>query len=222
MDKIELRNGKTIERQSLTKEVYEDLLRNAEKRMDGFAGLKMEVDVLNDRRVLVEENGHYTIYYNLPDLQNVISDVKELENSSEMLLNKNSYGERFSEHVEELVRGLLSDLQMTDEKLDDSLLKKIDNKVRTLEHGGQSFNEDHLINYIALIGLMLTKYHGAVWQMEKADDGVTWNPYQVRNQEIQFFIYLYEDIFMNKVSADIVYEVYATMEDIIKYNLFRV
>jgi hypothetical protein len=80
------------------------------------------------------------------------------------------------------------------------------------------------MHYIAVIGSALIAKRQVAWEMELADDGVTWNPVLVvRGQEIPCFEYLYEDVFVNEEREEgaepLLTEIYETTDMIIERNL---
>ena len=99
-------------------------------------------------------------------------------------------------------------------------MEQIDKRISKLPDA-DAFNEDHMINYVALIGEIIIKNYGAKWDMQLSGDGSTWNPYlRVNDQQLQFFTFLYEDIFLNSgTNKHVVLSVYKTAEEIIRVNL---
>lgn len=71
-------------------------------------------------------------------------------------------------------------------------------------------------NFIALMGELLIKKYDAEWIMELSSDNITYNPYlKIRDKKVQFFIYLFEDIFIKeKPVANLLTEIYRTVDEI--------
>ncbi|MBO9204219.1 MULTISPECIES: hypothetical protein [Niastella] len=222
MESIELNNGQKINCKSLTKIEYNSLLK------DTVGGIveriwtqyNIAVHQLKNGQVVVEENSYYTLYDNLEDVDKVLLNAVGNSNGSEILAGKNIYGAKFPEEVPVLIKQLCQILDINYTSSNEQLLKDIDAKVNRLADP-QQFRESHLIHFIALIGDVIIRKYSAEWKMELASDGTTWNPYLIiNNQDVQFFVYLYEDIFINRVQEEgLLFGIYKTVVAIREHNL---
>lgn len=217
MDKIELSNGKSIVCKSLTEIEFEALLKQGvPKQFNSFKD-KYEIDVyqLLNKEVIVKEGDYYTWYNNLDDLNKVLDDASG--SGIEILHNNNIYGETFPNFTDTLINELLSELNIENRKFDKDLLNAIDIKVSKLKDP-KSFRKKHLLHFIVIIGETLIKDGYGMWSMELASDGITWNPYlKIKDHNINYFIYLYEDIYMDN-AGNMLLETYETVKAIINDN----
>lgn len=222
MDSIKLSNGLKIKCKSLEKAEYETITKDgAGKPIAKFKELyNIDVHQLTNGQVVVNENDYYTLYFSLEDLDAVLQDATGAAEGVEMMQHINVYGEAFPAQTTDLIKQLLSLLHMEYTSPTPALLNEIDAKINQLEDP-QSFREDNLISFVALLGELFINKDQAEWRMELASDGVTWNPYMlVRGEPVQFFGYLYEDIFINQSNYDqLLSEVYETVNEIIKQNI---
>jgi hypothetical protein len=219
---IKLNDGTEVKCKALTKSEYElmvkastgGLIRQSNDNYD------IEAHRLKNNQVLVKEGEYYTLYNNLDDLNKVLENSVPPGNGVEILRNKNQYGSLFPERTEQLVRELCADLKIQYQEPDETLLRKIDVMIGRMDDA-DSFNEKHFINFLATIGEAIVKNSKARWYMKLASDGVTWNPYLIINgKQIQFFSYLYEDIFLTESNrAGLLVEIYETINDIKDKNL---
>jgi hypothetical protein len=223
MSSIVLTSGKKIRCKAITKTEYDKLKKASVGGIIDKLKEKYDIEtyVLKTGQAIVAEKDYYTLYNSLDDLKLVLNDASAGNQGVEVLRNVNIYGSDFPGQTSNLVRQLCVDLDAPFEQFDMNLLSLIDQKISDLRDP-ESFNEDHLINYIALIGeVVKEKYHGT-WDMQLASDGQTWNPYlQINNERVQFFTYLYEDIVLNYHNGNrhIIIEIYKTVEDIIKNQI---
>lgn len=222
MDTIELSNGLSIKCQSLTKSEYEILLK--ESIGDSIHRLKerygVDVHQLKNNKVIVKEEDYYTLYYSLDDLDKVLLDASGASQGSEILLNKNPYGKSFSDSTNMLIKELLSSLSLAYKDPDERVLKIIEDRVNSLPNA-ESYKKEHIMHFIAVVGEVLKKKYAASWDMILSSDGITWNPYMIiKGYQIQFFTYLYEDVFLgSSVHYSFLTEVCETIDEIVKYNL---
>jgi len=96
----------------------------------------------------------------------------------------------------------------------------IDQKIDTLQDPLE-FKRRYFINLIALVGEVYISAGKAKWEMKISGDSVTWNPYLIiKKQEVNFFVYLYEDVFLVSANKERgLLEIYETIGDIERYNL---
>lgn len=224
MDIIELSNGESIRCKSLTKDEYQLLLKDNKREaiqrfLDRYG---IEVRNIKGNSVVVKEQDYYTLYFSIEDLDKVLLDATGALGGKELLLNKNLYGQKFPEKTDSLIKQLLLKLQIQYVPLDEKLLKEIDKAILVLPNP-HLFKEEYFLNFIAIVGETLIRKHNISWQMEMAADRMTWNPYLIiRNQRVQFFVYLYEDVFLKENSSTnspFLSEIFETVEDIIQYNI---
>lgn len=171
--------------------------------------------------MIVNEEDYYTLYHSIDDLDKVLNDANNSSNGTEVLFNRNPYGGDFPNHTGELISKLSTSLNINDTSgiLDMGYLKKVDEKIN-LTINPKEFYEQNFINIIALIGTVVIQKYGAKWDMKLADDKHTWNPnLKVKNESLEFFTYLYEDVFLNNQTKNIIPEVYQTAVDIVRHNI---
>lgn len=222
MDSIQLNNGLTVKCKSLSKEEYNSSLKDTPGSSIKRFKEKYNIDVhqLRNGQVLVKEDDYYTLYYNLGDLDMVLLNASGYSQGVEILRNKNIYGSDFPAKTDSLINQLCISLSIEYKETNEQLLKEVDTKINKLKDP-ELFREGYFINFIALIGESLIKKHQARWEMKIASDGSTWNPYLIINDHrVQFFTYLYEDIFISHSQEDhLLFEIYETVNAIREHNL---
>ncbi len=221
MNAIDLSDGTHINCQDLDEREYYDLLKktgNPVPRYEKEYGL--DVRILEDGKVLIKESDYYTLYFSLDDLEKVLMDSVRQSGGRELMLNKNIYGSLFPEKTSELIGQLCIALKISKTPADVELLTLIDRKIDALQDPLE-FKRQYFINLCALIGEAYIGTGKAQWKMKLSDDGVTWNPYLIiKKQEVNFFVYLYEDIFLVSANKERgLLEIYETIGDIERYNL---
>jgi hypothetical protein len=221
MANIILSTGEKIKCKALSDSEYNRLLKDSVggviKELKEKYGT--EIHVLNNGQVVINEKDYYTLYYKLEDLEKVLADVSEASHGTEVM-SGNTYGADFPLHTDALIRQLCDTLGVNERDHNVNQLGQIDKRISGLPNA-DTFNEDYMINYVALIGEIIIKKYGAKWDMQLSEDGRTWNPYlRVNEQQLQFFTYLYEDIFLNSgTNKHVVLSVYQTTDDIVRVNL---
>lgn len=223
MDEIELQNGMTIKCQMLNEQTFSKLLTDKKGEAIEKYSLAFGIEVyeLQNSHVIVKEGNYYTLYFSLRDLDKVLFHSEAGVNGQEILLNKNYFGKDFPQHTSFLIKELLSELNLSENaQVDKDLLLLIQAEV-IKRPDAEDFEKKHLLHFIAVIGNALINKYSASWNMQLASDQQTWNPYLVVKEEnVQFFTYLYEDIFMvDKSSNTFLTESYETVTGIIEYNL---
>lgn len=216
MDKIHLSTGVSINCKAISKEEYNGLLVNGsatpiKRYLDEYA---LEVYVLSDKKVVVKEGGYYTLYYGIDDLEAVLIDASNSPMVQEILFNQNPYGMEFPTKTHLLIDGLLGSLKINSKVINEELLKQVDEKLDSMSN--VDFQKRHLLGLIALLGEVLIKKHNAKWLMKLASDNVTYNPYLIVNgKKVQFFTYLFEDIFIKSHPPKLLLtEIYQTVNEI--------
>lgn len=216
-DVVEMQNGLTIKYKVLTKEEYDIL----SKSVIGKAILKpysIEAHEIENNYVIATNKENFNLYLNMRDLDIVIEDFGEVGSTGiETLMNKNKYGNEFPERTKSLIFELISVLNLKSEDVDEKLLRDIDEEINKLKDPN-AFRKSYFINLIAVEGEALIKKNLLQWQMELGTDNKTWNPYlKSRKGKINFFIYLYEDIFeKNANKENLLLDLFKTMNEIIK------
>jgi hypothetical protein len=223
MAKIELSNGKSVQCEILTKDEYQKKITDSSSKLLSKYKTEYNIEVFTTsiNEVIVNEEGDYTLYHTIDDLEKVLNDANNSSNGTEVLFNKNPYGSDFPNHTGELISKLSTLLKIneTPDILDMEYLKKVDEKIN-LTGNPQEFYEQNFINIIALIGTVVIQKYEGQWDMELADDKHTWNPnLKVKNESLEFFTYLYEDVFLNNQTKNIIPEVYQTAVDIVRHNI---
>ena len=213
MEKVEFKDGSNIQFKPLTEAEYLHLSKQA---VSGpLAHYKeaygIDVSMLPNGQIIGKDRDYYGLYYSLSDLDKVLADFEaNSSHGTEVLLNKNIYGRLFPQETDTLIRQLLSRLHMPYREPNRMLLESVDSNITALPNSGE-FYMQHMINIIALLGEAIRGEYGASWKMELASDGVTWNPYlTIKGSKIQFFTYLYEDIFIKGETKNILMETYVT------------
>lgn len=223
MDRIELNDGSSIKCKPLTKEQYDSMIKAHAKDITYLRRYKdlyeLDVHLISNGEVLVREGDYYTLYYKLSDLDKLLNQAGLAENGEEVLKNKNPYGEKYPLHTNQLILNLANQLSVTSQGSSKELLIALDQRLDSMENG-QEFKRDHFINLIAVVGEVLLKKYGGDWYMEMAGDNKTWNPYLIiKGQKVEFFVYLFEDVFLQESHQQTLSEIYETVEGIIATNL---
>jgi hypothetical protein len=220
---IELMSGDKIACYSLTKEEYLNYLNNPNiQRIEEFNQIGLNVFKIERNKVVIEENGYYTLYDDINDFKLVIGSLGNNSNGQEVLYGLNPFGNEFPKNVEKILKELSDALQIeiNENYITSEKIFEIDKKIESLD---SQFYEKYFIHIIALIGQALNcKYHSD-WRMELSDDNQTWNTFlQLNDQKIVFHTYLYEDIFINSKDAEhIILGVFDTVSDIIEINILK-
>jgi hypothetical protein len=222
MDNIELSDGSFLKLESLNHAEYQSLKekKGKELQIDYRKKFNAEVFLLEDGRVIVDQDDVYLLLDNLSDVDKLFAHNLEYAQGREVLYHKNPYGKAFPNQTNVLISHLLDTLNIERVDNDETLMKLIDAKLETMPNASM-FKKTYFINFIAVIGEALRKKHNTEWVMILSDDGTTWNPYLKTNKgrPINFFIYLYEDIYINNIdSGDLLLEVYETVNDIKTYR----
>ena len=217
MDNIELSNGIFIKCKSLSFNEFETLKLTVsggpiEKFRKQFG---VEVYQLNNQDVIANEVDYYMLFDNVDDVERVLVD-NQTSHGTEILSNKNPFGKDFPNHTHSLIKELTDALSVKYVQSDEQLLKDLDYKLDGLPNISE-FKKKHLLNFIAVIGEVLLKENKSEWEMILSSDGKTWNPYlRSTGRPIEFFTYLYEDIYTNGNLKSSLFEVYQTVVEIEK------
>ena len=222
IDRIELKDGSSIKCKSLSKQDFDKRVTQYNIQPIAEYKTKYSIDVfeISKQEVLVLESNYYTLYYSLSDLDAVLNGSNVVEDGREILYGKNPYGVDFPKNTEKLINqlGLLLHLQSV-KNLSPNYLEEINKKINALDNP-QVFFEGKFINIVALIGEAIREREHASWDMKLSDDKITWNPYlKINNQNVNFFSFLYEDIFIENNTKNCIPEIYQTAIGIIEHNL---
>lgn len=216
MDIIELHDGSSVKCNYLTKDEYDKLLKDT----IGEEILKPHGIIahkLSNMSVVATKDYDYTLFFSMSDLDKVIANSENGRSSSEALMNKNKYGEAFPNATKDLIKNLLDTLSIDHKPLTGEFLLEIDRRIEKLDDA-QWFMKEHIMNLIAVVGeTLISKYHGK-WKMKLGKDGVTWNPYLEKIEGMDFFIDLYEDVFINEPKYHVLYQTYENVVGVIKFN----
>lgn len=108
----------------------------------------------------------------------------------------------------------MNDLKINSKVINEELIEKVDEKLDSLPNA--DFQKRHLLALIALLGEVLIKKHNAEWHMKLASDNVTYNPYlNINGKQVQFFTYLFEDIFIKDHPPKLLLtDIYETVNEI--------
>lgn len=217
MDRIELIDGTTIECLSLEKDQFNALLKRRHSLLQRYKNhYSIDVYLFDNGELAVNEDGYYTLYFALNDLDKVLNQPQNSQ--TELLLNKNPFKEKFPGNAKLLVKKLKDELDAPEKENEQDLLLFLDNKIDSLKDA-REFRKNNFISLLAVLGDALIQKYSANWEMELGRDGVTWNPYiSVKGRKVEFFVYLYEDVFL-KGNNRVLSELYLTMCTIIENNL---
>ena len=221
MNTIDLSDGTHVNCQDLDEREYYDLLKKTGDPVPRYEKeYGLDVRILEDGTVLVKESDYYTLYLNLDDLEKVLVDSVQHRGGRELMLNKNIYGSSFPEKTSGLIEKLCAALKVSKTNPDVEFITLIDRGIDALQEPLE-FKRRYFINLVALIGEAYISTGKAKWKMKIADDNVTWNPYLiVKKQEVNFFVYLYEDVFLVSANKERgLLGIYETIDDIERYNL---
>lgn len=166
--------------------------------------------------IIVKDEFNVVMYYSEVDYNKVLDDYSE--DGLEILNGLNVYNELFPERINDIIINLFGNLNLPiPSKIEVSHLNLIDSIINSKEDSVLEVRKNFM-GIIAVIGELINQKKGTSWKMILSDDNKTWNPYLILgNDEISFFEYIYEDVFVdfNELST---YEVYHTVLDIIYYN----
>ncbi|QDW25199.1 hypothetical protein FFJ24_010405 [Pedobacter sp. KBS0701] len=215
MDNIELSNGTFIKCKSLSNIEFNKLRNGA---VGPIAKFKMQFGVevyqLNKSEVIAGDEGYYMLFDNVGDVEKVLADHKS-SNGTEILSYKNPFGKDFPRQTDLLIRELADTLSVNYIEVDEKLLRDLDDKLKKVPNSSE-FNKRHMINFIAVVGEVLIKKKKTQWEMILSSDGKTWNPYlNMHNRPVEFFTYVYEDIYSKGNSMPFLSEIYETMNIIL-------
>ena len=216
MDNIELSDGSFIKCKSLSLHEFKAL---SIKSLGGPIGkfknqFGVEVYQLNNDEVIANDGGYYMLFDNTNDVEKVLTDAHQSSHGTEILSNKNSFGKDFPNHTNILIKDLSDALNVKYVQPDEQLLRDLDYKLGGLPNASK-FKKKHLINFIAVIGEVLRRKYKTEWEMVLGSDAKTWNPYlKSKGRPIEFFTYLYEDIYINENTEQLLTEVYETVNAI--------
>ncbi|TFF29742.1 hypothetical protein [Mucilaginibacter psychrotolerans] len=218
MDNIELSNGSFIKCKSLSLDEFDSLRLNALEGPIGKFKNQFGVDVykLKNEEVIANDNGYYMLFNNTDDVEKVLMDANNSSQGTEILSNKNPFGKDFPNHTEALIKELSDTLGVKYVQPNEQLIRDLDSKLSKLPNASE-FKKRHLINFIAVIGEVLLRKYKTEWEMVLSSDTKTWNPYlRSTNRPIEFFTYLYEDIYIKENHERLLTEIYETVNDIKK------
>ncbi|WP_374950020.1 hypothetical protein [Mucilaginibacter sp.] len=217
MDSIELNDGTLVECTYLTETQFVKLKSNVVQGAIESFKIKYQAEVYQfpDGSVIASKDGIYVQFNSLDDLKSVLDDTNEDQIVTSILHNKNPFGELFPNHTFQLIRQLTDSLQMPEgEPVNAQLLKDIDSKISDLPNPS-IFKKKFFINLVAVVGEVICKEHNIKWRMILSDDKQTWHPYlYTPKKPIEFFSYLYEDIYESNRQGSILFEAYQTANDI--------
>lgn len=216
MDNIELSDGSFVKCKSLSFNEFEALRLNALGEPIGKFKNQFGVEVyqLNNDEAIANDGGYYMLFDNTNDVEKVLVDAHQSSHGTEILSNKNPFGKDFPNHTNILIKELSDTLGVKYIQPDEQLLKDLDYKLSKLPSASE-FKKKHLINFIAVIGEVLRKKYKTEWEMVLSSDAKTWNPYLRSNSRpIEFFTYLYEDVYIKENTELLLTEIYETVNDI--------
>lgn len=216
MDNIELSNGTFVKCKSLSNIEFNKLRNGADGPIEKFKmQFGAEVYQLDNSEVIAGDEGYYMLFDNVGDVEKVLADHKS-SNGTEILSNKNPFGKDFPHQTDVLIRELTDTLSVNYVEANEKLLRDLDDKLKKVPNISE-FSKKHMINFIAVIGEVLINKKNAQWEMILSSDGKTWNPYlKMHNRPVEFFTYVYEDIYSKENSRPFLSEIYETMTFIVK------
>ena len=225
MEKTELNNGQSIYSKELSNAEYNRLISDSACKLISKYKIDFGIDVyVNQKKeVIVNENGYYTFYNKIEDLEQLLNNHNPEQQGAEVLLNLNPYGKNFPSLANELITALSDSLKISSKDFNGSIdfnyINSVEYEISRLSQPNQ-FYKQNFIKIIALIYSSLIKEYGATWNMQLGDDGITWNPYiKIRNESLEIFTNLYEDVFLNDNTKNAITESYLVASGIIKHNI---
>jgi hypothetical protein len=224
MEKNYIKKGLSVNCKSLNKEEFYEMV-NAGKRKPLEEYRKeygIDVYEISKEKILVCEAGYYTLYYDISDLDSVLIDNHGEVKSFEILQNSNPYGIDFPKYTTKLTDDLIKAIDLKGiNVLKPQSLVEVNEKMNSFDDNGFVF-KDKFINIIALIGEVLRVKYNASWVMKLSNDKITWNPYlKIGTKEINFFGFLYEDIFEDSNTESCIPETYQAAVGIIDNNIIE-
>jgi len=213
LNNVELSNGKYVETKDLTEEQFNSILKESDKVERIYNDITLSdssitIYEINNDTIIVSSDGYYSLYKNIADLRLVIHDYEGYEgNGIELLYKKNIYKDKFPLSVDSIITNYLFSLDM---KFNEHYtLKEIDKVIPNYEN-------KYFLEYVALVGKEIISNYNGSWEMRLSNDGETWNPYiVVNNQQIDLIAYVYEDIFENNYKL---IECYNSIKEIIEFR----
>lgn len=196
-------NGEILPIESLKNEIYQKII--LEK---GVRKIDLPfIDNTNRENYLLSDGKLVTRFKDYqPILFNSVFDFKKSKeintlNTFSILDGLNPLGVHFPEHTNKLGHELCEKLNIQFE-LSTKILKEIDEKMNLLDADSlYKFRHKYFINIISIVGGVFIsesqkKGINSTWKMEKAS--LTFSPLLiVNNQRLDFWMYLYEDMFEN-------------------------
>lgn len=145
--------------------------------------------------------------------------------SQEILYGLNPYGEKFPLYTKDLIQDLCVQLDLNYSIYEndlEGLIKILAEQIKLKKD--KDFYKEKFLNLIALIGEATNKKIGSRWIMKLSEhDKVTWNTLlAIRDEQVVFHTYLYEDIFLGDSDNEyLIEDVYQTTLDIININILK-
>ncbi len=172
---------------------------------------------LEDGKVIVQESNKYALYPSIDVLLDVLKGYTG-PHKKEFLDGRNPFGKNFPVEVDHIISKMLRDFGINLDMSKRDILKKLDSVI--VKNRDNDFLDRNLLGFIALIGKYNIEEFGGKWEMELADDRRTWNPsILINNQKVYFVSYIWEDFLDYRVNNPAT-EVFETVGDVIRYNIF--
>lgn len=195
---VKANDGSVVEVFDLTLQEFQELVEKHKLRQIPDEAEGIHLFELTDSSIVSSDGGYAIKFHNLHDYQK-LSGPHEGENTgSHILADKNPYGKDFPKMTGKLISGLLADLKISDLQINAHLLKQVDEKIGKTQ-SPVKFWMEHYLQIIAIVGESLNQEFGTSWSMKYDQSSKVWEPFiEYHGKEIQFFGYLWEDIYQTQ------------------------
>ena len=147
-----------------------------------------------------------TNIYEFESIEILKKAVKEVfldSSSREVLYKKKIYGVDFPKFSKSVATNLLKELNISSQSFNVKILKTVEESIASMANP-YKFYRDNFLAVCALLGESLINEKNLKWKMILSDDQETWNLFLYsENEEIPFFVDVYEDIFINNEIEDV-------------------
>ncbi len=223
-----LDNGEIIRYQQIAKDSANSIVQNQKVTAIESSDKNDSLYKLDDGRILLMQNyGGCYLYRNIGDINLLKKSTEDFYNKlaqnpdaeNHLLSGIFQYTDNFPTYAPKLSKSLLADFGVRSQTVDINALKDIDNKILSTEDPVEIYRQ-HFAAIIAIVGEALVEKHHAQWCMQRSKKGDVWEPYlQIGERKVEFFNWLYEDIFINQdPEKPLLFESYQTIEDWLNYK----
>ena len=216
--KVQDTKGNEHEILKLTEEEFKKHIEKGIKRDDEFYNqYKVDLYEAASDSIIVKQGGDVLLYPSKNLVIDLLESSKNKSSSKPILYNRNPYGKDFPEHVDGLVKKMLTDLEIpSDEIINEQLLKNLDKKI--VEKRNTDFFNKYYLSFIAFVGELVIQKHSGNWKMVLANEGVTWSPcININGVDIFFADYILIDVYNLQLKKPLE-ESYESVLGIAKFN----